>query len=47
MSRSKGDLFFPFQLLLYEALGLCETGKAGELIDNAKWIQNKQGGSFL
>jgi len=40
------DCFAPTELLLYEALGLCETGKAGELIDNAKWIENKQGGKL-
>ena len=28
---------------MYEALGLCEEGKGGDLIDNAKWIKNKNG----
>lgn len=30
-------------MFLYEALGLCEEGKGGDLIDNAKWIKNKNG----
>ena len=32
-----------FKMFLYEALGLCEEGKGGNLIDNAKWIKNKNG----
>ena len=31
------------KMFLYEALGLCEEGKGGDLIDNAKWIKNKNG----
>lgn len=34
-------------MLMYEALGLCEEGKGGELIDNAKWIQNANGILFI
>ena len=32
---------------MYEALGLCKEGKGGELIDNAKWIQNSNGTSHI
>lgn len=44
------DCFSANELLLYEALGLCDEGEAGELIDNGdntyggKWVINPSGG---
>ena len=31
------------QLFMYEALGLCNEGDGGHLIDSAEWITNKNG----
>ena len=28
---------------MYEAMGLCEEGKGGDLVNSGKWIKNKQG----
>ncbi|KAG7525058.1 non-specific lipid-transfer protein [Solea senegalensis] len=38
------DCFSPNELITYEALGLCEPGKAGELIDRG---DNTYGGKFV
>jgi acetyl-CoA acyltransferase len=44
------DCFSANELLLYEALGLCDEGDAGKLIDNGettyggKWVVNPSGG---
>jgi len=40
------DCFSCNELLMYEALGLCSEGKGGELIDNARWITNSNGGQL-
>jgi len=40
------DCFAANELFLYEALGLCEKGKGGELIDSSKWIKNENGGQL-
>ena len=37
---------FRFKMLMYEALGLCDEGKGGELIDKAEWITNAEGEFF-
>ncbi|XP_068729903.1 sterol carrier protein 2-like isoform X1 [Montipora capricornis] len=39
------DCFSCNELFMYEAMGLCQLGRGGELIDSAKWINNKNGGS--
>ena len=31
------------QLFMYEALGLCQEGEGGQLIDSAEWINNRNG----
>ncbi len=44
------DCFSANELLLYEALGLCEEGEAAKLIDNndttygGRWVVNPSGG---
>jgi sterol carrier protein 2 len=44
------DCFSANELITYEALGLCEEGKAGQLVDNGdvtyggKWVVNPSGG---
>ncbi|GKT37800.1 Sterol carrier protein 2 [Aduncisulcus paluster] len=44
------DCFSANEILVYEALGLCEQGEAGKLIDNedttfgGKWVVNPSGG---
>lgn len=37
----------PFQLFMYEAMGLCPQGRGGELIDSAQWISNKNGKIYM
>ena len=32
-----------FQLFMYEALGLCEEGQGGNLVDGGQWIRNTNG----
>ncbi|KHJ77526.1 hypothetical protein OESDEN_22854 [Oesophagostomum dentatum] len=44
------DCFAPNELITYEALGLCEIGKGGTIVDNGdntyggKWVINPSGG---
>jgi len=38
------DCFSCAELFLYEALGLCEPGEGGALIDSGEWIENDAGG---
>ncbi|KAJ3389563.1 hypothetical protein HDU92_000984 [Lobulomyces angularis] len=38
------DCFSPAELMLYEKLGLCEEGKAVELINTLEWVKNENGG---
>ncbi|XP_065057864.1 sterol carrier protein 2-like isoform X2 [Rhopilema esculentum] len=40
------DCFSCNEMLMYEALGLCDEGKGGELIDKAEWITNTEGGEL-
>ncbi|XP_065661162.1 sterol carrier protein 2 isoform X3 [Hydra vulgaris] len=40
------DCFACNEMFLYEALGLCEEGGGGLLIDNSKWIENSNGGKL-
>ena len=32
---------------MYEALGLCEEGQGGHLVDSGRWISNSKGGSHV
>ena len=36
---------YSLQLFMYEALGLCEEGQGGRLVDSGRWISNSKGGS--
>lgn len=38
------DCFAPNELITYEALGLCDVGKAGEMIDRG---DNTYGGKYV
>lgn len=40
------DCFSCAELFMYEALGLCQEGEGGSLIDGSEWIENKAGGSL-
>ena len=40
------DCFSCAELFMYEALGLCEPGGGGQLIDSCQWVANEQGGEL-
>jgi sterol carrier protein 2 len=41
------DCFAPNELFMYEALGLCEEGQGGRLVDSGRWISNSKGGELF
>jgi sterol carrier protein 2 len=38
------DCFSCAELFMYEALGLCDVGEGGALIDSGEWVENAAGG---
>jgi len=40
------DCFSVNELFMYEALGLCQPGKAGQLLRDGKWKENSNGGKL-
>jgi len=41
------DCFACNELFMYEALGLCQEGAGGRLVDDAVWITNRNGGKLF
>lgn len=41
------DCFSSNELMMYEALGLCEEGKGSELIELGRWINTEKGGQLF
>ena len=41
------DCFSSNELMMYEAMGLCDEGKAASLLDNGDWITNSEGGELF
>lgn len=41
------DCFSSNELMMYEAMGLCEEGKGANLLDNGQWIANSAGGELF